>query len=145
MSKEKLDTLATKLNAKRPTILIVEDNDKLRTALAEWLNGELKERSFFLAESAENAIEIVKMHHPAIVIMDLQLPRMNGIEAIRNIKLISPHTQAVILTVMKDPAFIDVAMAAGATSFIHKQHMHAELIPAITKLLHPEITEEKEA
>jgi NarL family two-component system response regulator LiaR len=77
--------------------------------------------------------------------MDLQLPGMNGIEAIRHIKLISPHTQAVVLTVMKDSDFIDIALAAGATAFIHKQHMHEELIPAIKKLLHPEINEGKES
>ena len=144
LSKGRLDNLASMLNTKKPAILIVEDHDKLRAALAEWLNGEFKEVSFLVAESAEKAIEIVKLHHPAIVIMDIQLPRMNGIEAIRNIKLISPQTQAVVLTVMKDSDFIDIAMAAGATAFIHKQHMYDELIPTLTKLLPPEITAGKE-
>ena len=137
--------LAAKLNTNRPAILIVEDHDKLRSALAEWLKSDFNEYSFFVAESAEKAIEIVKMHHPAIIIMDLQLPGMNGIEAIRTIKMISPHTQAVVLTVMKDSAYIDIAMAAGATAFINKQHMYTELIPTITKLLSPEITAEKKA
>ena len=140
-----MHTLAAKLNTKRPAILIVEDHDKLRAALAEWLKNDFNECSFFVAENAEKAIEIVKKHHPVIVIMDLQLPGMNGIEAIRNIKLISPHTQAVVLTVLKDSAIIDVAMAAGATAFIHKQNMYAELIPTITKLLSLEITTGKEA
>ena len=145
MSKEKLDVLASKVKAKRPVVLIVEDHDKLRAALAEWLNGEFKECSFLEAESAEKAIEIVKIHYPVIVIMNIKLPRMNGIETIRNIKLISPHTQAVVLTVLKDSDFIDMAMAAGATAFIHKQHMYGELIPTITKLLSPEIAATKEA
>ena len=127
--------LAAKLNTNRPAILIVEDHDKLRSALAEWLKSDFNEYSFFVAESAEKAIEIVKMHHPAIIIMDLQLPGMNGIEAIRTIKMINPYTQAVVLTVMKDSAYIDVAMAAGACAFINKQHMHAELIPVLSKLL----------
>ena len=116
-------------------ILIVEDHDKLREALVEWLRSFFSDYTFLVAGSAEKAIELAETHHPAIVIMDLQLPRMNGIEAIRHIKMISPQTQAVVLTVMKDSAYIDVAMAAGACAFINKQNMHAELIPAITKLL----------
>jgi NarL family two-component system response regulator LiaR len=116
-------------------ILIVEDHDKLREALAEWLRSFFSDYTFLVAGSAEKAIELAEIHHPAIVIMDLQLPRMNGIEAIRHIKKISPKTQAVVLTVMKDSAYIDVAMAAGACAYINKQNMHTELIPVLTKLL----------
>jgi len=126
-------------------ILIVEDHDKLREALAEWLRSFFSDYTFLVAGSAEKAIELAEIHHPAIVIMDLQLPRMNGIEAIRHIKKISPKTQAVVLTVMKDSAYIDVAMAAGACAFINKQNMHAELIPALTRLLSPQTTEGEEA
>ena len=127
-------------SADKPTndgraILIVEDHDKLREALAEWLRSFFSDYTFLVAGSAEKAIELAEIHHPAIVIMDLQLPRMNGIEAIRHIKKISPKTQAVVLTVMKDSAYIDVAMAAGACAYINKQNMHTELIPVLTKLL----------
>jgi DNA-binding NarL/FixJ family response regulator len=132
---------AEKLTNNGHTILIVEDHDKLRVSLVEWLKSFFSDCSFLVAESGEKAIELAEAHHPAIVIMDLQLPGINGIEAIRHIKMISPKTQAVVLTVMKDAAYIDVAMAAGAYAFINKQHMHAELIPVLTKLLSWHTTE----
>ena len=96
-----------------------------------------------MAGSAEKAIELAETHQPAIVIMDLQLPRMNGIEAIRHIKMISPQTQALILSVMNVSAYKEEAMAAGACAYINKQHMHAELIPALNKLLSLHTTEEE--
>jgi DNA-binding NarL/FixJ family response regulator len=117
------------------SILIVEDHEKLRVSLVEWLKSFFSDCSFLVAESGEKAIELAGAHHPAIVIMDIQLPGINGIEAIRRIKKISPQAQAVVLTVMKDSAYKEEAMAAGASAFINKQHMHAELIPAIAKLL----------
>ena len=135
---------AEKLTNAGHAILIVEDHDKLREALAEWLRSFFSDYTFLVAGSAEKAIELAEIHHPAIVIMDLQLPRMNGIEAIRHIKKISSKTQAVVLTVMKDSAYIDVAMAAGAYAYINKQHMHDELIPVLTKLLSLQTTEEEE-
>jgi DNA-binding NarL/FixJ family response regulator len=70
---------------------------------------------------------------------------MNGIEAIRHIKMISPKTQAVLLTVINGPECIDVAMAAGACTVVKKQHMHVELIPVLTKILSQEITEGEKA
>ena len=124
-------------------ILIVEDHDKLREALAEWLKSFFSDCSFLVAESGEKAIELAEAHHPAIVIMDIQLPGINGIETIRRIKKISPQTQALILSVMNVSAYKEEAMAAGACAYVNKQHMHAELIPALTKLLSLHTTEEE--
>ncbi len=131
---------AVKLTNNGHAILIVEDHDKLREALVEWLKSFFSDCTFLVAGSGEKAIELADAHHPAIVIMDIQLPGINGIEAIRRIKKISPQAQAVVLTVMKDSAYKEEAMAAGACAYINKQHMHAELIPALTKLLPSQTT-----
>ena len=126
------------------SILIVEDHDELRETLLEWLKSSFCDCSFLVAGSGEKATELAEAHHPAIVIMDIQLPGINGIEAIRRIKKISPQAQAVVLTVMKDSAYKEEAMAAGACACINKQHMHAELIPALTNLLSLHTTEGEE-
>jgi CheY-like chemotaxis protein len=122
------------------TILIVEDHDELRETLAEWLKSVFSDYTFLVAGSGETAIELAEAHQPAIVLMDIQLPGINGIEAIRRIKKISPQTQALILSVMNVSAYKEEAMAAGACAYINKQHMHAELIPALINLLPPQNT-----
>jgi CheY-like chemotaxis protein len=125
------------------TILIVEDHDELRETLLEWLKSVFSDCTFLVAGSGEKAIELAEVHQPAIVLMDIQLPGINGIETIRRIKKISPQTQALILSVMNVSAYKEEAMAAGACAYINKQHMHAELIPALTKLLSLHTTEEE--
>ena len=119
-------------------ILIVEDHDELRENLLEWLKSVFTDCTFLVAGSGEKAVELADAHHPVIVLMDIQLPGINGIEAIRRIKQISPQTQALILSVMDAAAYKEEAMAAGACEYISKNHMHAELIPAINKLLQPD-------
>ena len=126
---------AVKLTNNGHAILIVEDHDELRETLVEWLKSVFSDSTFLVAGSGEKAIELAEAHQPAIVLMDIQLPGINGIEAIRRIKKMSPQTQALILSVMNVSAYKEEAMAAGACAYINKQHMHAELIPAITKLL----------
>jgi CheY-like chemotaxis protein len=141
----KMNAMADIRNNDGRTILIVEDNDELRETLSEWLKSVFCDCTFQVAGSGEKAIELAGAHHPAIVIMDIQLPRINGIEAIRHIKMISPKTQEVLLIVINDPECIDVAMAAGACAVVKKQHMHVELIPVLTKILSQEITEGEKA
>ncbi len=134
-----MNNLAVKLNvnAVEQTILIVEDHDELRETLFEWLKSVFSGCTFLVAGSGEKAVELVETHHPDIVLMDIQLPGINGIEAIRRIKEKSPHTQALILSVMNVSDYKEAAMAAGACAYINKQHMHATLIPVLTKLLSP--------
>lgn len=119
-------------------ILIVEDHDELRETLVEWLKSVFSDCTFLVAGSGEKAVELAGAHQPAIVLMDIQLPGINGIEAIRRIKEISPQTQALILSVMDASVYREESMAAGACEYIKKNHMHVELIPALTKLLPPQ-------
>jgi CheY-like chemotaxis protein len=127
----------------RRTIVIVEDHDELRETLLEWLKSVFSDCTFLVAGSGEKAVEIVEAHNPVIVLMDIQLPGLNGIETIRRIKKISPQTQALILSVMNVSVYKEEAMDAGACAYINKQHMHVELIPALTKLLSLQTTEEE--
>jgi CheY-like chemotaxis protein len=117
------------------TILVVEDHDALRTSLVEWMKDILKEFTFLAARSGEEAVQIVSQQFPDIVIMDIQLPGMNGIEAVRRIKQMNPQTQAVILSMYNDRAFREDAMKAGASAYINKHDMQVELIPTLLSLL----------
>ena len=130
-----INNMTAQLSTDGRTILIVEDHDELRETLVEWLKSVFSDSTFLVAGSGEKAIELAEAHNPAIVLMDIQLPGINGIEAIRRIKKISPQTQALILSVMNVSAYRDEALAAGACAYINKQNMHTELIPVLTKLL----------
>jgi two-component system NarL family response regulator len=117
------------------TILVVEDHDELRSSLVVWLQSIFKDFTFVVAKTGEEALDMVAKHQPCIVLMDVQLPKMNGIEAVRRIKHINPQTNAVILSTYDYPVYREEAKAAGAYSYINKQTMHLELIPTLIKLL----------
>ena len=119
----------------KTTILIVEDHNELRSSLTEWLQSIFRDCNFIAARSGEEAIELASIYRSEIVLMDIQLPQMNGIEAIRRIKKVSPQTQAVILSVHNFSTYREEAAAAGACAYINKHNMHMELIPILVKLL----------
>jgi CheY-like chemotaxis protein len=119
----------------KATILIVEDHNELRSSLTEWLQSIFRDCNFMAVRSGEEAIDLVSIYRSEIVLMDIQLPQMNGIEAIRHIKKISPQTQAVILSVHNFSTYREEAAAAGACAYINKHNMHIELIPILVKLL----------
>jgi len=117
------------------TILIVEDNDSVRKSLREWLEGAFPKYQFIEAASGEEAIDITQASAPCVVIMDISLPGMSGIEATRHIKSTIPTTQVVILTIHEEEAFRADAKTAGASAFVTKRVMRKELVPALTAIL----------
>ena len=118
-----------------PIILIVEDSDSVRRSLREWLEGAFPKYQFIEAATGEEALIIAQAKEPRVVIMDISLPGMSGIEAMRQIKATMPTTQVIVLTVHEEKAFRDDAMAAGASAFVPKRMMQKELLPTLTAIL----------
>lgn len=117
------------------TVLIVDDHAVLRRLLRrnlqEWFDGlEILE-----AADGETAAEIAGEAKPSLVIIDINLPGMNGIEATRAIKQALPETPVIILTVHELDAYRDDAANAGADAYIPKRHMQSELSGALTGFL----------
>ena len=119
----------------KATILIVEDHDAVRTSLRDWLSSSFPECCFLEAKSGEEAVDLTCAQPPDIVLMDIGLPRMNGVEATTRIKAIRPQTQVVMLTIHEASRYRADAATAGASAYLLKRRMHTELIPAMTKLL----------
>jgi len=116
-------------------ILIVEDHDPVRESLKQWIKGIFPEFKIIGIKTGEEALNIIKNIMPKIVIMDINLPGISGIEATRLIKNIYPHTKVAILSIYEDEAYKNDAFIAGANKYIPKRLMHTDLIPAIRSLL----------
>lgn len=119
----------------KPAILIVEDHDGVRTFLHEWLSETFPDYIFFEAVNGEEAVAIACDKPPAIVLMDIGLPKMNGIEATRRIKAAMPQVQVVIITNHEASEFEREAAIAGASAYLLKNRMNTELIPIVMRLL----------
>jgi DNA-binding NarL/FixJ family response regulator len=117
------------------TILIVEDHDALRDSLRNWLTSIFQDCVFLQARTGEEALELCHAHLPEIVLMDIMLPEMSGIDTTRHIKGAVPDAQVVMLSIYEDSAYKTDAAAAGAVAYISKRKMGTELVPLVTKLL----------
>jgi DNA-binding NarL/FixJ family response regulator len=113
------------------SVLIVEDDTQTREILAEWIT---QARGFHLAGEAENAewaITLLPKIKPDVVLMDINLPGMSGVEGVKQLKRILPATQFIMLTVYEDTDHIYNALAAGATGYLLKQTPKEELLGAV--------------
>ncbi len=117
------------------TILIVEDHDDVRSALRDWLELEFPQCRVIEAASGEEAVALVRTEPPRLVIMDIRLPGMSGIETTRRIKAALPFAQIVMLTILEGDTYRVDATAAGASAYVLKQNMHSELVPTVAALL----------
>ena len=113
------------------SISIVEDNDKLRGTLARVLNRAEGFRCVSQHPSAEEALKELPGVKPEVVLMDINLPGMNGVECVRHLKPLLPETQVMMLTVYEDTENIFNALAAGANGYMLKRTSTRELIEAI--------------
>ncbi len=115
-------------------VALVEDDAQARKILASWLG---RSPAFRLAGewgTAENAILELRNIRPDVVLMDINLPGMSGVEAVRQLKPELPSTQFVMLTVYEDADHIYDALAAGATGYLLKQTPRAELLAALQEV-----------
>src|SRR5437763_15984800 len=113
------------------TVSIVEDNDQLRGTLARLISRAEGFRCLSQYPSAEAALEGLPKDRPNVVLMDINLPGMNGVECVRRLKQLAPQTQVLMLTVYEDTENIFNALAAGASGYLLKRTTSAELLTAI--------------
>ncbi|MCL5096050.1 MAG: response regulator transcription factor [Candidatus Omnitrophica bacterium] len=113
------------------TVSIVEDHEEVRGTLAGLINRAEGFRCLGQHANAEAALEALPRERPEVVLMDINLPGMNGVECVRRLKQLLPETQVVMLTVYEDTENIFNALAAGASGYLLKRTSRAELLAAI--------------
>jgi DNA-binding NarL/FixJ family response regulator len=116
------------------TVSIVEDNEQLRGTLARLINREEGFRCLSQYGTAEAALEALPADKPDVVLMDINLPGMNGVECVRRLKQVAPETQVVMLTAYEDTENIFNALAAGANGYLLKRAPRAELLDALREV-----------
>ena len=116
------------------TILIADDNDVFREGLKRLLERTL-EVCVVEAGDGEEALRLAQELRPEVVLMDIVMPRMDGLEATRRIKAVQPETKVIILTVYDEEPYREAARESSADAFLLKQNVMAELIPTIGALV----------
>jgi RNA polymerase sigma factor (sigma-70 family) len=116
------------------TVSIVEDSDKLRETLVRVLNRADGFSCVSQYANAEDALKDLPQAKPDVVLMDINLPGMNGVECVRQLKKIAPEIQVMMLTVYEDTENIFDALAAGASGYMLKRTAGRELLEAIEEV-----------
>jgi DNA-binding NarL/FixJ family response regulator len=116
-------------------ILIVDDSERVRNSLHTWLKSAFPSWSIEEAGCGQQAVDCVLAHPPGLILMDISMPGINGIEATRKIRVVAPETKVVMLTAYEDTQYRTDASMAGASAYVIKRKMHTELIPVLINLL----------
>lgn len=113
------------------SVSIVEDDAGVRSSLAKLIDSSPGFRCLSQHPSAESAMQEIPKTNPHVVLMDINLPGLSGVECVRKLKPILPAAQIIMLTVYQNTEHIFNALAAGATGYLLKQTPPAELLAAI--------------
>lgn len=112
-------------------ILTVDDHPLLRKGIAALVNGEPDLKLVAEASNGKEAIDAFRSHRPDVTLMDLQMPEVDGIDAIDRIRREFPEARIIVLTTYSGDAQVLRALKAGARGYILKGHVHKELLDAI--------------
>ena len=112
-------------------VVIIEDNEPLNAIFKEMINNSQSFRVAGSYLSAENALEFLKEDAPDIVLMDIELPGMDGIQCTKEIKKIVSNTLIIMVTVFENSKTVFDALCAGATGYLTKNATSDKLISAL--------------
>jgi len=127
-------------------ILIADDHGVLRAGLRALLHGAIDMQVVAEASNGEEALQIAFQSHPDLVLLDISMPGIDGIEVTRRLKHALPNTQTLIMTMHEDTGLLREALRAGAAGYIIKRAVEGELISAIQVVrrgelyVHPALT-----
>ena len=112
-------------------ILTVDDHPLLRKGIAALVNAELDLKLVAEASNGKEAIDAFRSHQPDVTLMDLQMPDVDGLEAIETIRREFPEARIIVLTTYSGDTQVLRALKAGARGYVLKGHVHKELLDTI--------------
>ena len=115
-------------------IAIVEDNKVIRESLVEFVQADPECRCVCTCATGEEALKAIPQQQPEIVLMDIQLPKLSGIDCTAQLKRLLPALQIIMVTVYEDTERIFKALRAGACGYLLKRCTPEELISAVREV-----------
>ncbi|MGH9321960.1 MAG: response regulator [Vicinamibacteria bacterium] len=122
---------ASKYPTRRISVLIADDHTAVRDGLRALLEAESDIEVVGEAENGRRVVELVKQVAPAVVIMDIAMPLLNGLEATRQIRRSVPETRVLIFSMHRDDEYVQEVLQAGASGYVVKQTVAHELLAGI--------------
>ncbi len=116
-------------------VLIVEDDQEIRNSFSLIVNSSQKFTVINAYSNCEDAISHVGRDKPEIILMDIELPGMNGIQGAKIIREKSPHSDIIMVTVYEDNELVFEALKAGASGYITKSANYMELLTALEEIV----------
>jgi len=121
-------------NTSRIKVLVVDDHPIVRVGIVAIINARPDMTVMAQCGTGEEAVELFEQHEPDIALMDLRLPKMSGVEAIRTIRIRHPRACFVVLTTYEGDEDIYQALEAGARAYVIKGMPHEMLIDALRRV-----------
>ena len=121
-------------SAPNVTVALVEDNTGLRESLGVLLDGTPGFKCVAAFGSAEEALEKLPSVRPAVVLVDIHLPKMSGIDCVRHLKERLPNTRLLMLTIFADGDHVFQALMAGASGYLSKNTAPADILKAVREV-----------
>jgi DNA-binding NarL/FixJ family response regulator len=118
-----------------PSVLVVEEHDEMRCALRDWLLTSFPPLRLSEARSMEEALKLAGQAPLDLILVNLELPGANGIEAARALRLRHPACRVVVMTVNDSVALRIAALEAGAEAFVSKRDLRLALHPIVATLM----------
>src|SRR6185369_12125484 len=116
------------------TVLLAEDHQIVREGFRSLLEHESDLEVVGEAETGRQAVQLTRKLRPAVVVMDIAMPSLNGLEATRQIRKDFPETKVLILSAHSDDAYVEQVAALGASGFLLKQTSSDVLAKAIREV-----------
>jgi DNA-binding NarL/FixJ family response regulator len=116
-------------------VAVVEDNSTVRRNLERLINRAAGFRCVCACPDGVEALRLLPGHEPKVVLMDIQMPKMSGVDCVARLKAILPSAQIIMLTVYEDTDTIFKALRAGASGYLLKRCAHDGILQAIREIL----------
>lgn len=121
-------------SAEKMRVMVVDDHPLMRVGVSSIINGRSDMVTVAQAGSGEEAVSLFFLHRPDVTLMDLRLPKMNGVDTIRAIRGKVPSSRFVVLTTYEGDEDIHRALEAGAQGYIIKGMPHETLVDALHRV-----------
>jgi len=115
-------------------VLVVDDHDLIRAGIARMLQDDVSINVIGESDSGENAIDSAQSHKPDVVLMDIKMPGIGGIEATRLIKKVSDDIKVVVVSALTDSPSAQRVLDSGASAYVSKNSHISEMIKAVKKV-----------